>query len=386
MNSFFLMLSIFFLIYGAGNYYVGLRFLQSFSSIIEPYSLYYWLGFTLLAISKLVGRIGRNKFPGHADDIIIIIGDYWLAASYYFFLSWAVIDFLRLLNQLLLPKMNFIPYPTLGLGITVLLLVAVLLLYGTWNACTPRVQHYNLTVKKTVPGLSRLHAVMVSDIHLGVIVDNARLEAMVQKINEMNPDIIFLVGDTIDEDVQRFIKQNMSEILGKLKSRYGVVAVLGNHEYIGSNSHLAINQLQQAGIKVLRDEWMLINNQFYVVGRDDLMASRMTGKPRLGLANIIQEIDHDLPIILLDHQPYNLGEGQLNGIDLQLSGHTHHGQFFPNNFVTQNMFENDWGYLRKGDCHVVVSCGFGTWGPPIRIGNCPEIIDLTISFENMDKE
>lgn len=381
MNSFFLMMSTFFLIYAAANYYVGLRFFQSFRSILEPYLLFYWIGFTILAIAKLVGRVGRNKFPGSADDIIIIVGDYWLAASYYFFLSWVVVDILRFLNELLLPGVVFIQHPSFGLGIGILLLVAVLLFYGTWNACNPRIQYYNLTVKKTVPGLSNIHAVMVSDIHLGVIVDNARLEDMVNKINDINPDIVFLVGDTIDEDVQRFIKQNMSEILSKLKPQYGVFAVLGNHEYIGSNSHLAIEQLQRAGIKVLRDEWTIVNDQFYIVGRDDFMAARMTGKRRLGLANIIQEINHDLPIVLMDHQPYNLGEGQLNGIDLQLSGHTHHGQFFPNNFITQNMFENDWGYLRKGDCHVIVSCGFGTWGPPIRIGNYPEIIDLRITFQ-----
>lgn len=107
----------------------------------------------------------------------------------------------------------------------------------------------------------------------------------------------------------------------------------------------------------------------------------MFGKARLELSSLIEEIDNNLPIILLDHQPVNLEEGQRNGIDLQLSGHTHNGQFFPNNLIAKYVFENSWGYLRKGEYQIVVSSGFGTWGPPIRIGSHSEITDLTIYFE-----
>ncbi|MDF2634933.1 MAG: metallophosphoesterase [Pelosinus sp.] len=381
MNSFFRIIGVFLLIYAVGNYYIGLRFLQAFRNIIEPYTLIYWCGFILLAITKLVGRIGRNKIPGFFNDMLIIVGDYWLAASYYFFLLWIIIDFLGILNKLLLPGNEIIKEPSIGLGFSVICFVALLLIYGTWNACNPRIRHYNLIIPKTVVGLPKIHAVMVSDIHLGVIVDNSRLAAMVHKINELNPDIVFLVGDTIDEDVQRFIKEKMSEGLKKLNPQYGVFAVMGNHEYLGSDSQLAIEHLQQSGINVLRDEYRLVNNQFYIVGRDDPTAVKITGQKRLELSAIMKGIDTNLPIILLDHQPFKLTAGQLNGVDLQLSGHTHHGQFFPNNYITQRMFEVDWGYLRKDNYQVIVSCGYGTWGPPIRIGNCPEIIDLIISFD-----
>lgn len=379
MNSFFLIISVFFLFYAIGNYYIGLRFFQSFRSIIEPYTLYYWGGYILLAISKIVGRIGRNKFPGLFNDMMIITGDYWLAASYFFFLFWIIIDLLSFLINLFLPG-NEIANPSIQLGFSVICLVALLLIYGTWNACNPRIRRYDLTIPKTVIGLPKIHAIMVSDIHLGVIVDNARLEAMVHKINELNPDIVFFAGDTIDEDVQRFIKDKMSEGLRKLHPQYGVFAVLGNHEYLGSDSQLAIEHLEKSGINVLRDEYQLVNNQFYVVGRDDPTSVKITGQPRLELSTVMQGIDKSLPVILLDHQPFKLTEGQLNGVDLQLSGHTHQGQFFPNNYITRRMFELDWGYLRKDSYQVIVSCGFGTWGPPIRIGNCPEIIDIRISF------
>ncbi len=377
MNSFILILSILFLVYAAGNYYIGLRFFQSFRSIIEPYAVFYWSGYAFLAISKLVGRIGRRKFPGFVNDIVIIIGDYWLAAAYYFFLFWIMIDFGIFLSDVLFHR-PIIHGPFLGL--IVMTVVGLLLAYGRWNARNPRVQRYDVVIPKDVSNLSNLHAVMVSDVHLGTIVDTARLEKMVSKINELNPDIIFLVGDTIDEDVQRFIKKNMSKDLKKLKCQYGVFAVLGNHEYLGSDSQIAIEQLRQSGVNVLRDEYQLVNNQFYIVGRDDPTSVKVTGQQRLDLSVIMQGIDIKMPIILLDHQPFKLTEGQLNGVDLQLSGHTHHGQFFPNQYITKRMFEMDWGYLKKDRYQVIVSCGFGTWGPPIRIGNCPEIIDLMIHF------
>ncbi|MDQ1252415.1 MAG: uncharacterized protein QG646_1536, partial [Euryarchaeota archaeon] len=248
------------------------------------------------------------------------------------------------------------------------------------NARQPRVVHYDITIKKEVPDLPELHAVMVSDIHLGIVVDNGRLKEMVNRINELDPDIVFLAGDTIDEDVGLFADNKMPEILKKLKSRYGAYAVLGNHEYIGGNNELAVEYLQQAGINVLVDRCIKVNNQFYVAGREDRMASRMNGKQRLDLSRLIDGINHNLPVILLDHQPINLEEGQLNGIDLQLSGHTHGGQIFPNTLIARRVFENSWGYLRKGECQIIVSSGFGTWGPPIRIGSNSEIIDITISF------
>lgn len=373
-------LIIFVSIYVAGNYYVGLRFFQSVQSLIEPYSLFYWSGYAFLATSLFAARLGKRFYPGYINDLVAITGDYWLGAVYYSLLIWIGTDILRFLIDFIFPTAQIIEFSSFYLGFLVLSLVSLLLLYGTWNARHPCIMHYDITIKKAVDNLPELHAVMVSDIHLGLVVDNDRLDSMVDRINELDPDIVFLAGDTIDEDVKLFVNNKMPEILKKLRSKYGVYAVLGNHEYIGDNSELAVEYLQQAGVNVLVDECVKVNNQFYIVGRDDRMAGRMTGKQRLELSRLVDGIDRNLPIILLDHQPINLKEGQLNGIDLQLSGHTHNGQFFPNNLIARRIFENSWGYLRKGECQIIVSAGFGTWGPPIRIGSNSEIIDLTISF------
>jgi predicted MPP superfamily phosphohydrolase len=381
MSSLFVgILSLFFLVYTSANYYVGLRIFQSFRAVLEFYTLLYWSAFALLAFTPFAARLGRTYFPGLVNDWITVIGNYWLAALYYLVISWALVDIVRLAGRLVFSSATIGQEPLAGIGLGVLFVVGCLLTYGVWNAQNPRVHHYDVAIKKQVAGISELRAVMVSDIHLGVIVDNKRLEAMVNQINQLKPDVVFFAGDTIDEDVSRFVEQKMPEALSQLKTNYGVYAVLGNHEYLGGNGQLAVEYLQQAGVHVLRDQYLKVNNLFYIVGRDDRMADRITGKGRLALPEIMKGIDPDLPIILLDHQPYNLEEGQQSGVDLQLSGHTHHGQFFPNNLVTERIFEVDWGYLRKGEYQAIVSSGYGTWGPPIRIGNYPEIVEIMITF------
>jgi predicted MPP superfamily phosphohydrolase len=133
--------------------------------------------------------------------------------------------------------------------------------------------------------------------------------------------------------------------------------------------------MEEADITVLRDSYQLIADSFYLVGRDDAHNSN-----RKELDTVISGIDKSLPVILMDHNPSYLEDGDNAQIDLQLSGHTHQGQFFPLNLVTDKVFEVDWGYLQKDHMQVIVSNGFGTWGPPIRVGNRPEIVEIFIKF------
>ena len=273
--------TIFVSIDAAGNYYVGLRFFQSIQSLIEPYSLFYWSGYAFLVISLFAGRLGKRFYPGYVNDLFAVTGNYWVGAVYYSLLIWAGIDVLHFLTSLIFPATRIIKYPSFYFGLAVLLLVFLLLLYGTWNARHPRIVHYDITIKKSVPDLPELHAVMVSDIHLGLVVDKDRLKEMVNRINELDPDVVFLAGDTIDEDVRLFASNKMPEILKKLKSRYGVYAVLGNHEYIGGNNELAVEYLATDWHSCTGCHMPKLNNHFYVVGRDGLGASHNESITRL---------------------------------------------------------------------------------------------------------
>jgi uncharacterized protein len=192
--------------------------------------------------------------------------------------------------------------------------------------------------------------------------------------------VILFAGDVFDENIESSNKQQVSDNFRKLSAPYGVFAALGNHEYMGGNAEDAINYLGEAGVMVLKDRFQEIAGSFYVIGRDDLSGARYSGAPRQDLITLLQGVDRSLPMILMDHQPSKLEEPVKQGIDLQLSGHTHAGQLFPIRFITRRIFADDWGLLRKGDFNLIVSSGYGTWGPPIRLGNTPEVVDIMIKF------
>jgi hypothetical protein len=365
---------VFFTIYGSVNLYIGIRGWQAFSRFFpHGYGLIYWTVFIVLALSFIAGRFAENYLPGALGSLLTIIGSYWLAAMTFLFLILVLIDSTRLFNR----WFDFIPStvkqrPELT-GLAVILLVTGVIIYGAWNSRNPRIVHYDITIPKSAGSLNELHVVAVSDIHLGKIIHNGRLLSLIQHVNNLNPDLILLPGDTIEESIDPFVEQNMSESLHMLKSKYGSYAVFGNHD--PDEAYLI---LEEAGIKVFRDQYQKIAGSFYLVGRD--FGERFWGAGRKELSTVMEGVDRSLPVIMIDHLPSNLNEGNDQGIDLQISGHTHLGQLFPFNLFTKRLFETDWGYLRKGDFQLIVSCGFGTWGPPIRVGNVPEIVEIDIHF------
>jgi len=263
--------------------------------------------------------------------------------------------------------------------ITSILLVLFLLIVGHINAINPKVKKLSIDIRKSVAGLESLKVVAVSDIHLGTIIGSKRLKRLVESINLLNPDVVLLGGDVLDEDVGQVIKKNLGDCIKRINSRFGIFAVTGNHEYIGGVDN-AVKYLEEHGVKCLRDNSILVDNKFYLVGRDDRDKSRYTAKKRKLLAALIDPLDKNNPIILLDHQPFNLNEAEIAGVDLQFSGHTHHGQLWPLNFITNKVYEVSWGYKKKGNTHFYVSTGFGTWGPPVRIGNRPEIVQIKLNL------
>jgi predicted MPP superfamily phosphohydrolase len=252
--------------------------------------------------------------------------------------------------------------------------------YGAWNSRQIHVTRYDITIPKKAGNLKSLHIVGVSDIHLGTIIHNGRLTKMVDTINGLNPDLVFLAGDIVDEDIESIMEKQMMETIKDIKAKKGVFAVPGNHEYISGKPEETFKYLEEAGVKVLRDSYVKVEDSFYVVGRDEGGHGALPVTPRKEIPQILEGVDTSLPVLLMQHQPLRKGQPAPEGIDLQLSGHTHHGQLFPNQFVTGRMYAEDWGLKRMGNFNLIVSSGIGTWGPPIRVGNHPEIVDMHITF------
>ena len=125
----------------------------------------------------------------------------------------------------------------------------------------------------------------------------------------------------------------------------------------------------------------MIDSSFYLIGREDRSISQFNGKQRKSLQDILENVQLGFPKILLDHTPFKLEEAEQSRIDLQLSGHTHHGQIWPGNIITKMIYELSWGFKKKGNTNYYVSSGAGTWGPPVRTGSSSEIVNVRIKFQ-----
>ncbi len=376
---------IVFALYGLINYYIIRRGL----SIVSPEHKTFFLVVSIfVVVSYIAGRFLERAFPSIISTVLIWIGSFWIALMFYFFLSLVAVDLLRLINHFVpfFPEIIYRnPEKTKRFtALVIILFVFITVAGGYINTKMIVVQHYRIPIKKSAGNLKSLNIAMASDIHLGTILDSSFLEKVVDKINALNPDIVLLPGDIIDEDIGPVLHDNMGPLLEKIKSKYGVYAVTGNHEYIGGVDE-ACNYLTSHGIKMLRDSVVKIDNDFYLIGREDIAIRQFAHKQRKDLKELLNGVDKSLPLILMDHEPFRLNEAFENGIDLQLSGHTHNGQLWPMNFLISKIYELGWGYMVKGNTHYYVSCGVGGWGPPIRTGSRPEIVNIKLVFKGKQK-
>jgi len=370
-------------IYGLINYYIFIRGLQAIPHA-STLRIYYPIVFWFVVLSFILGRVMEGFWLSKPSQVLIWVGSFWLGAMVYFFLIVVLLDFLRLLNHWfpLFPSVITVNYVKAKqiVALVAIGVVAITVLAGYINALNPRIRTLNLNIPKKANGLRTVNLAVVSDIHLGTIVGSSRFSRIVEKINQLNPDIVILPGDIVDEDLGPVIKQNLGETLKNIKSKLGMVAVTGNHEYIGGVEK-ACKYLADHNVLMLRDSILKVNNSFYLVGREDRSIKGFTGKQRKPLEELMAQVDKSYPIILLDHQPLNLSQAVVNGADLQISGHTHHGQIWPLTYITDMIYEVSCGYKRKGDTQIYVSSGAGTWGPPIRTGTIPEIVNIKLSFQ-----
>jgi predicted MPP superfamily phosphohydrolase len=375
-------LAIVLTIYGLLNYYIFIRGWQAIprDSVLRTY---YLILFIFIALTFFTGRLLENRVPVFVSDILIWIGSFWWGAILYFLLIIVMLDIIRLINRLLpfYPSIIADNYASAKQVIAAIAIVVVIItvVAGYFNARNVRIKTLTISVPKDAGAWRSLNIVAASDIHLGTIIGRGMLDQIVAKINALNPDIVLLPGDIIDEDPIPVMRQNLGESLKQIKAPLGVYAVTGNHEYYGG-VQAACEYLEAHGIKMLRDTTIKIADSFYLVGRDDREKARITGQRRKSLEELLSDVDKSYPIIVLDHQPYALQKVAESGIDLQISGHTHYGQLWPLGYITNLIYELSWGYKLIGSTHFYVSSGAGTWGPPMRLGNVPEIVNYRISF------
>lgn len=379
MTLFFI---IFFAVYSAVNFYIFIRGWQAISHIpiLKPF---YIIIFLLSALAYIIAKIFNSKLPALIYDILLWPGSFWFAFMLYFFLFIVLIDFSRLLNYLFSIYPSFITsnFQTAKLVtfISVILISSIIIIAGYLNTRNIKINHVEIEIPRKASKLGELNVVLVADFHLNPVNDGNLLDKIVRKINELNADIVLIPGDIVDDRVEILKRKNIGKELSEIKSKYGVYVSNGNHEFINGVEG-ADKYLREFNLNVLRDSAVLIENSFYILGREDRSKPSFTNKRRKSLGEILKEVDRSFPVIVIDHTPLGFSETVEENIELQLSGHTHHGQMFPLNFITNMIYEVSWGYLKKEKTQFYVTCGVGTWGPPVRLGSDSEIVKLTIRF------
>lgn len=357
---FFLAIFLFILLYvGMCSYFGYMGWLWLKKTFSFPYRKTYIFLILILSLSIFVGY-------STSSSILQTIGFYWLTLTGFGLLLLPIATLLFFL----LKKQGL-----RSIGFGVLTVYVLIFSFGTFYAWNPIVQTYDMSIYKNSER-DRLKILMASDFHLGSIVGKHHLEKFVHLVEETRPDIIFIPGDLIDDHIEPFIKENMGETMKKIDAPLGVYATLGNHDYYGDDEKRIVEEMEKLGIEVLTDEVTIIENDIYIIGRND-----DTDEKRAEIKDLVTSLDQSKPIIMLDHQPNELDVAMKNGIDIILSGHTHRGQVFPGNLITNMLYENDYGLLKKGDLHSIVSSGFGTWGPPLRLGTRSEVVIINVEFK-----
>ncbi|WP_419874429.1 metallophosphoesterase [Candidatus Pristimantibacillus sp. PTI5] len=366
------------LVYSGISFYIGWNGWLFLSALFNWENAgWYALTTAIIAYAYIIGRAAYRTPLRPVAELFKLIGSYWFAVLEYAVL---ILPAANLLSFLLKTAGAGTSIYVVGVGSIAILLMAVLLVRGSWNAWSPIIRTYRVQVPKPAGQMRKLRIAMASDLHLGTIVGNKHLERLLSKVEQIKPDLILLPGDILDDDIEPFLRKNMSAVLGRLKAPLGVYAVTGNHEYIGGKVPEFIAAMDAIGIRVLMDETALIADSFYVIGRKDKASAGFGGNGRMPIRDLIAPLDQSRPLILLDHQPSDIAKAAESGIDISVSGHTHRGQMMPNHLITRKLFELDWGYLKKGPLHAIVSSGFGTWGPPVRIGSRSEVIQIEVDF------
>lgn len=377
--GFLIFFTIVFAIYFSANYYV---FTRVFSSLAfapqwrEPIAGV----FLLLMLAYPVGRILERLHYSTFSNILHWTGAFWLGILLYAFLYTLLVDIVSVFLGIpgLTPKI-IEEYPEVTgfyVFLTGVLIVLGLNVAGHLRAIQPVYKNIKIPIKKKNPEANSIRLALISDVHLGTIIGVKRLSRIVERINKINPDALIIAGDLVDEDIQPVIRKNMGRYLDQLKSP--VFAVTGNHEYIGGVER-SLSYLKKFNIRYLRDEWLEWNG-LILAGREDRDRYRYTGNRRKPLEELLKDVDHTKPVILIDHQPLEMNEKQKNGVDFTISGHTHNGQSWPLNYITKASFQVSYGYTLWDHMHVYVSSGVGGWGPPVRIGTRAEIVQVDLEF------
>ena len=354
--------------------YVGFRILSLTASRVLR--VVFAIAYALLAAGYPVAeRLAHGSGDGWANAVILF-GYYALPLMLYLVLTVILADIalgaLRLARVVSKETVRSTRFRRVRLSV-MLAVPALVLAYGIVNHNVLRVVEYRVDVPRRASPARELTVVFMADLHFRGLVPDRILDALVAKVNAAKPDVILVGGDIMEGDRRDEDTGRYERAFRGMKSTYGTFGVPGNHERFSRAA--GADFFARAGVRLLRDEAEVVDGAFVLAGRND---GRSRG--RMSVDKLLSGVPKDLPVILLAHRPVELDQAERAGVDIQLSGHTHHGQLFPINWITAHEYELSRGHMKKGPTHVFVTSGVQVWGPPVRTVGASEILVIRVSF------
>lgn len=347
---FALFLVVVFSVFGSMNWLIARTIAMQFPN----HKLLIYMIVILFALTSVISMVLRDL---SILNFIGTIGHYWIAVS---FLGLVVYGIFAL-----------IPKDTFWLSTAILVL---LLGIGIYTAQSLKQTDYQIKLAKDT---ENMRIALISDTHLGYVNGAKKLETIVDRVNATNPDVILIAGDLFDSSVNTIYNlEGVREALNNFKSTYGTYLAWGNHD-AGNTFQEMKEIIDQTDIVLLEDEYIDVG-PFVVIGRRDIQPIGEQGGERLPMDDVVQDADLTKPVFVIDHQPSEVNEYE-DYVDLIVSGHTHHGQIFPFNYITNAIFPIDYGIMQKENgTYAIVTSGAGFWGPPIRLGTKSEFVIIEV--------
>jgi len=362
-----------------GSYYLGTRLIARVP-IAKAHSTIIWLALFLFVVVQILGPVLYRTYPNRESASFIF---HW--AVYSSLGLFACLFFYTLVADITLTAWKWMFHPQNGfdverrsfMGVSMFAFASTMI--GAFQAYRgPKVYSVEIPIADLPLELAGFKIVQITDLHAGPTIGKSYIKNVVEIANSLNPDLVALTGDMVDGRVEALSPD--LEPLKALKSTHGSFFITGNHEYYWGALQW-IQWFKDAGSQVLLNEHRVLTHKgqpLVIAGVTDHSAGRFFDQHRSDPLLAAQGAPAGVPKILLAHQPASFEKADQAGFQLQLSGHTHGGQFFPWSIFVSLFHRYYRGLNLHNKMWVYVSRGTAYWGPPMRFGVPSEITELTL--------
>lgn len=387
--------------YVAIIYWVCRRWYKFISALnIKNKRLDFWLkhfSWSMFLLTIFIGLAFILPEDNFLRRPLFKIGAYWLGISLYLILYVALIDLLRwIYSKVFKDKYNDF-YARTICTLLIIVLTGVTSIYGIINAKIVRTTEYEITINKDGGNFKEMTIAMFGDPQFGYNIGEYHLKQAVDIINKNDVDIVCVVGDIFDNQYSAIKNPDkLIDLFNQIKSKYGMYAVLGNHDVEEPilcgftfndddiENKLASKEMldfiRKSGMVLLYDENVIINDSVNLYGRADQERPNLGNITRKESGDIFKEVDATKPLFVLDHEPREYDELEKAGVDLMMAGHTHDGQLWPTKIATDIIWENPYGLWVKNAFHAITTSGLGLFGPNMRVGTIAEVCIIHVKF------